>query len=477
VRAAQLQAALTHGLAHSRAQSYPARGRGDAFAARSGTIEHVNSPAARAETGPAVRPPGLAPADTAAVRRHNLTLALRHIAVHGPCARTEVAAATGLVHASVTGLVGALIERGLVREVGASATGARGRPRRLLRLVPERVMAIAVQVTLERVETMAADLAGTVAHRASVPHQAPFGEPGPLADVVAAEIARAVAAVCRVDGAHLAGAVVAMAGPVVGPGHTVAAAIDFGWRPGTDLRALVAARVRELAAASDGPAAPLLAGLPVDVVNDADVAALAEYHARAADAEPPQTMAYIKADTGVGGGLLIGGRVHVGARGMSGEVGHIPLALDGPPCACGARGCLALYIGPEPLTAAAGLADLAAAEGVDAALAELGRRLRADDPRAVAALADAGRVLGAAILSVTGLTDAGEVVLGGYLATWIRWLAPGLDAALAGRRAVAEHFEPAVVPGVLGVDATLRGALRTGLDAVFDDPASVPRRR
>ncbi|MFF7246864.1 ROK family protein [Embleya sp. NPDC008237] len=401
------------------------------------------------------------PTDTAAVRRHNVALVLREIAAHGPCARTEVAAATGLVHASVTALAADLIGRGLVAEVGSMSSGGRGRPRRLLRLVPGRVVAIALQVTLERVEVMAADLAGAVAHRASVPHRAPFGDPEPLAEVLAREIERAEAVVRARPDAHLARVVIAMAGPVTGAGHTVAAAIDFGWSR-TDLRALVLAHLPDLAC-------------PLDVVNDANVAALAEYHARAdRGGELPCAAAYIKADTGVGGGLVVDGRMHTGTHGMAGEVGHIPLAFDGPDCPCGARGCLAMYVGPEPLTAAAGLADLAARDGVDAALAELDRRLRAGDPRATDALAVAGRSVGAAVLAISGLVDPGEVILGGYLATWVAWLTPGIDAVLAGRRAVAPHLEPTIAQGILGPDATLHGALRTSREATLDDAATVP---
>ncbi|MGW1991812.1 ROK family protein [Embleya sp. NPDC001921] len=402
-----------------------------------------------------------APTDTAAVRRHNLALVSREIAAHGPCARTEVATATGLVPASVTGLAADLIGRGLVAEVGSASTGGRGRPRRLLRLVPGRVVAIAVQVTLERVEVMAADLAGTVVHRTSVPHHAPFGDPEPPAAVLAREIGRAEAVVRARPDVHLARVVIAMAGPVTGPGHTVAAAIDFGWSR-TDLRALVLAHLPDLAC-------------PLDVVNDANVAALAEYHARAEQGgELPYAVAYIKADTGVGGGLVVDGRIHTGTHGTAGEVGHIPLAFDGPDCPCGARGCLAMYVGPEPLTTAAGLADLAARDGIDAALAELDRRLHAGDARAVDALAVAGRAVGAAVLAISGLVDPGEVILGGYLATWQAWLTPGVDATLAGRRALTPRLQPAIVTGVLGPDATLRGALRISRESTLANAADVP---
>ena len=403
-----------------------------------------------------------APADSADVRRRNLALVLRYLDTHGPCARTEVAAGTGLVHASVTALVAELIDRGLVCEAGSVPSGSRGRPRRLLRLVPGRVVILAAQVTLERVHVMAADFRGDVLHRESAPHRAPYGDPRALAAVIGRLVLAAASAVHdSAPDAHVAQLAVAMAGPVIGPAHLVAAAIDFGWH-NIDLRALVAAE---------------LAGLdcPVDVVNDANVAALAEYHALAADGVPhPDTVAYIKADTGVGGGLLINGRVHSGSHGMAGEIGHLPIALDGPGCGCGARGCLATYIGPDPLLRAAGLDGLAAAQGAEPALAELDRRLRTGDPAAAAALDAAGNALGAAVLGVCGVTDAGEIILGGYLATWAEWLRPGIEARLAGRRALTPGAQPVIAAGVLGSAATLRGAFQTCRDALLDDPTSVP---
>lgn len=121
----------------------------------------------------------ISPADSADVRRANLSLVLRHIEAFGPCARTEIAAATGLVHASVTALVADLIERGLVEEAGAALSGGRGRPRRLLRQVPGRVWTVAVQVSWEYVRVWAADLGGAVVHAERVAHDVPLGAPGP----------------------------------------------------------------------------------------------------------------------------------------------------------------------------------------------------------------------------------------------------------------------------------------------------------
>ncbi|MFE2884024.1 ROK family protein [Streptomyces sp. NPDC059272] len=164
---------------------------------------------------------------------------------------------------------------------------------------------------------------------------------------------------------------------------------------------------------------------------------------------------------------------------MAGEIAHLPIALDGPNCPCGTWGCPARYIGRQLRLHTAGLDRFAETEGGEAALAELDRRLRAGDTGADAALETAGHALGAAALRVAalrvaGVTDAGEITLGGHLATWGERLRPGLDARLVGRRALAPAMHPLITFGVLGAEATLRGASQTCRDALLDDPTSVP---
>ncbi|MFJ2742018.1 ROK family protein [Streptomyces sp. NPDC087440] len=407
--------------------------------------------------------PAPAPVDSASVRRHNLALVLRHIAAHGPSSRSRIAAAVGLVPASVTGLVADLAARGLVQEEVGGPGGGRGRPSRPVRLVPERVLAITVQITLEQLRAQVTDLAGTVVTRATTPHRVPHGDPEALARAVAAVVRDAETDARSVPGALLSRVVVAMAGPVTSDAsHTVMAATDFGWRAPVDLGALIAAELPAL-------------DCPLEVINDANAAALAEYQALAADrTHPPRGLAYLKADTGVGGGLVVDGRIQDGSHGVAIEPGHLPLALDGPPCACGARGCLAVFAGPEPLLTAAGLADTLRTQGKDAALAALDRALHADDPAAHRALRGAGEAVGAAVLGMVTLLDVEEIVLGGYFADWYRWLAPAIDTRLAGRRALAAPWMPRLTPGVLGDTATLRGAAALARESTLNDPSTVP---
>ncbi|MFB8007891.1 ROK family protein [Nocardia sp. NPDC056000] len=436
------------------------------------------------------------PADSAAVRRRNLGAVLRHIAEHGPCARTDIATATGLAHGSVTALVGDLIERGLVYEDDALRSGGRGRPGRPLRLAARRALSVAVQITSEQLRVVVADLGGEIVWRESAPHRSAPGRPESMADAVATAVLRAKhAAVATVrsecgavgpvavesDSAAVAsdtiGAVgragepdsadsvpvrivIAMAGPVRDDAaQTVMAAADFGWLEPVRLGELVAERLPGI-------------GCPIDVVNDGNSAALAEYHARGRRGR----LVLIEAGTGIGGGVVLNGRIEIGSHGVAGEPGHMPVALDGPVCLCGARGCLVLYAGPEAVLTAAGLGEEFARDGLEAASALLIDALAAGDARAAAALETAGHALGAVIMSITALLDVDEVVLGGLLAQWFPCLEPTITARLAGRRALARGVELGIGPAVLGEDAMLLGAIEFARRTVLSDPATVPVR-
>jgi glucokinase len=84
-------------------------------------------------------------------------------------------------------------------------------------------------------------------------------------------------------------------------------------------------------------------GRPVHVENDANAAALAEW--RFGAGRGTQDLVYLTMSTGVGGGLVLGGRLHRGLFSSAGELGHAPIVWEGEPCACGLRGCLEAYVG------------------------------------------------------------------------------------------------------------------------------------
>jgi len=407
--------------------------------------------------------PVTSPSGSADVRRRNLSLVVRHVAAFGPCARTELAEATGLVHGSITALTAELIASGVVHEVGLASSGARGRPRRLLELAPGRVLTIAIQVTQSQLISAATDLGGTVLWRSARPHGARFGDPRPIVRAIS-EIVREALDEVRGSGrakAHLARVVIAVPGAVV-ENEVVADSILLGWRR-VDLRSLVRA---------EDPAL----GCPISVVNEANMAAFAEYRALVdRTGTVPRVFAYLRVvRTGIGGGLVVDGSVQTGGHGMAGEFGHIPVSFDGPACKCGDHGCLVTYLGLRALLVAAGMDPEEYSPDLERGRIEFDDRLRGGDPAAVRALETGARALATALTAVSRVADPEQVVLGGHLAAWSDWLVPNVLRHLAGRRAVTPTDEPVISTDLLGEDATLQGALRYGCEAVLDDPTSVP---
>jgi len=163
-------------------------------------------------------------------------------------------------------------------------------------------------------------------------------------------------------------------------------------------------------------------GLPVVVDNDVNAAVLAEH--RHGAARGTRHAVLIALGTGIGGGLILDGRLYRGARGFAGELGHLVVDHDGGECPgeCPGRGCLELL--------ASGNAIGRAGEAVAARLprSELGRRLAAGrritggivtelahdgDEQAVAVVAEVGRRLGAGLCGIVNVFDPEVVVVGG----------------------------------------------------------------
>ncbi len=213
-------------------------------------------------------------------------------------------------------------------------------------------------------------------------------------------------------------------------------------------------------------------GLPVTVDNDANLAALAEH--RYGVAVGADDVVLLTIGTGIGGGLIIDGRLYRGARGAGGELGHTVIDLDGPQCHgnCPNRGCL------ESLVSGTALAR----DGLDAAQrhpdSELGRALaggeeidgsrvveaaRAGDRPALEVVSRAGRNLGVALAGFANCFDPDLIVLGGGVMAAGELL---LEPARSGVRslALAPQDEVPVEAAALGEEAGMVGAATMALD-------------
>lgn len=147
-------------------------------------------------------------------------------------------------------------------------------------------------------------------------------------------------------------------------------------------------------------------GLPVWVENDANAAALGEQQFGAA--RGLSDVVCLTLGTGVGGGVIAGGRIFRGGHGAGGELGHLPVAVDGAPCACGARGCLEAY------ASATGILRMAREAGVDAASTrEVYQLATGGDPRAGEVTQRAARYLAQGIVAIAAAFDPQAVLIGG----------------------------------------------------------------
>jgi glucokinase len=198
-------------------------------------------------------------------------------------------------------------------------------------------------------------------------------------------------------------------------------------------------------------------GVTVRPVNDVRALTLAEL--RLGAGRGASDLVCIALGTGVGGGVVIGGRVHLGL-GHAGEIGHTTVDPDGPLCGCGNRGCLDRMAGADAIAAAAGRATVA--EAAEAA--------RAGDPPAVAAFATAGERIGRVLAGAIVLLWPERVVVGGGVAAAGELLLGPIRAEIRRRACVAPVDEIGVVAAELGPSAGAVGAALGGAEA----PVVVP---
>jgi glucokinase len=213
-------------------------------------------------------------------------------------------------------------------------------------------------------------------------------------------------------------------------------------------------------------------GLPTTVDNDANAAAWAESHFGAGAGGGDLVL--VTVGTGIGGGLVLGGRLYHGEQGFAGELGHLIVAPDGDRCPCGNRGCLEAMasgstlgrLGREAAAADPGgrLAALAARAG-GPVTGELVFAAAADGDKAALALFErVGTWLGVGIASLVTIFDPDLVVVGGGVAaTGELLLAPARSSFERYVHGRAHRDLPPVVPARLGTDAGLVGAATLAL--------------
>jgi len=193
-------------------------------------------------------------------------------------------------------------------------------------------------------------------------------------------------------------------------------------------------------------------GLPTRMINDARAFTLAEGTLGAG--RGCSNVACITLGTGVGGGLMIDGRLHRGAFGVAGELGHQTVLPDGPLCGCGNRGCVEALVRADVLASNAGRSTASAVfEGA-----------REGDNRCIAAVSQMAEFLGIGLANVVTLFGPDRIVVGGGIAEAGDLVLGPIDAAVKRRVTLVPTDSIDIVPAEFGrfagaVGAALAGAL------------------
>ncbi len=399
------------------------------------------------------------PADQATVRRSNLGLVLRHLRDSGSRSRARIAHETGLNKATVSSLVAALTDRGLVSAGDIDRAGSVGRPGLIVHLDGTAVCGIGVELNVDYAATLVLDLRGEVLFEHLIALDVPALGPDRTLDAVAELVAEASAAAAA-RGASPVAVTVAIPGLVRSADGVVTYAPNLGWH---DVPVLAGLRER------------IDPGCPIRVDNDANLSAIAEW-VMGSEARTPD-LVYLTGEVGIGGGVIVSDQLLRGAGGLSGEVGHTSLGDPRVVCGCGRRGCWETVVGLSALLReAADHGDFVhdPARDLDARLAEIARRADAGDERTLAALGRVGTGLGTGAAVLINLFNPNVIILGGYFAVLGRFLTGPMTAELRARVFAPDLAGARVVLSTLGFTAAVRGGAHVALESVFDDPTRVP---
>jgi len=376
------------------------------------------------------------------LRAANQRTLLALLASEGAMSRADLVRGTGLSRTTVSSLVADLIGSGHITETtarGRPHKGGSGRPPLLVTLSTPAGGVAGVDIGHGHVRVALADRTGTV-----------LSEEHTLVDVDAhgtlvldraATMVRDLVSAAGLDPAYLQAVGMCVPAPLDRRSSRIRTDIMPGWHgmlPGEELE-------RRL-------------GVPVHADNDANLGALAEVHHGIARGR--HDVIYLKVASGLGAGIVLGGRLHRGASGIAGEIGHVQVGEDGQVCRCGNRGCLETSVAAPRL-----LELLQPAYDETLSVDEVLELDAAGDAGVRRVLTDAGRTVGRAVADLANSLNPELVVLGGSLGA-----APSLLTGLRG--SIDRYAQPdtaaavEVVAGDLGDRAEVVGAVALAIATV-----------
>lgn len=199
--------------------------------------------------------------------------------------------------------------------------------------------------------------------------------------------------------------------------------------------------------------------IPVLVDNDVNIMALGEYSVMQPKVED---FVFIKVGTGIGSGLILGGKLHRGAKGAAGDIGHVRIVSDGPLCRCGNNGCLEAAAGGGALAAHLREVGFEASNARDVVnLVQHGNR------EAISSVRAAGRLIGQALASIVNLLNPALIMVGGDMAKAELQLLAGIREVVYQRSTTLSTTDLLITGSSLDDRAGITGAAAMVIEHIF----------
>ncbi|WNI19271.1 ROK family protein [Actinacidiphila sp. ITFR-21] len=375
--------------------------------------------------------------------------------------RALLTAELGVTRATAGAVAAELEALGLIRvdTRPAGPSGAQGRPSHRLDVAPGGPVALAAQVHADGFRAALVGLGGEIVTTSPRTMAVPADPAHVLGAVVeaGAELLREYGRVC-------VGAGLAVPSAVAEPDGTALNPLHLAWPAGAPVREVFAGQVARVGILGpDGEPVPSFVG------NDVNVAALAE-HRHGAGRDAQHLLVVASGHRGVGGALVLNGRLHTGSSGLALEVGHLTVLPDGRPCHCGSRGCLDVEADPLAFLEAAGRDP-----GPEVSLLQQSvdlLREEYDDP----SVREAAHVLidrlGRGLAGLVNVLNPDRILLGGLHGHLLNADPEALRAVVADRSLWGRSGSVPVLACALHHNS-LVGAAELAWQPVLDDPLAV----
>jgi glucokinase-like ROK family protein len=400
-------------------------------------------------------------ADQESIRKVNTSLVLNALRLHAPISRAELATITKLNRSTITNIVNVLIEDGLVLELDVMEPKI-GRPGIALALRPEGGAVIGVEIGVGFISVILTDFVANILWREWIE----FSLVKPQIEIIseAEKLIDQAISFAREKHLRVLGIGLGVPGLVNVQKGELLFAPNLGWQ-NVPLRLMWNQRFH----------------LPLYVENEANLGALGEYYFGVG--RDVDNFIYLSSGVGLGGGIIINGKLFKGGRGFAGEIGHIQRDPQGEICGCGRRGCWETQVGPravlqrvkrsieaDPGNMLANyvngdLKNLTFDQVVDCALQ--------GDQLCRTALEEVGRNLGTGIADLANIFNPQMVVIGGAFSYARKIILPVLENTISNETLTAVKEDLSVRFSEHGADACVLGAIAVVLDDILREIALV----